>query len=104
LQRRTKAVSPASGRRIEKPSKQDDPVADLLPNLAAFLDDGEITLGIMEPVGSVAVASDGSNTLAMLRRRKNETLTELLARLDYAIGLAVSEDIFTDEINTRTRP
>jgi hypothetical protein len=104
LERRKNNASTASSRRVEKPSEQDDPVADLLPNLAAFLDDGEITLGIMEPIGPVAVASDGSNTLAMLRRRKNETFTELLARLDYAIGLAVSEDIFTDEINTRTRP
>ena len=103
MERRKKAASPASERRVEKRSEQ-DPIADLLPNLAAFLADGEITLGILEPIGSVAVASDGSNSIAMLRRRKNETLTELLARLDYAIGLAVSEDIFTDEINTRPRP
>ena len=101
MERRKKAANTATSRRLEKPSEQ-DPVADLLPHLAAFLDDGEITLGIMEPVGPVAVASDGSNTLAMLRRRKSETLTALLARLDYAIGIAVSEDIFTDEINTPT--
>ena len=39
----------------------------------------------------------------MLVRRKNETLTQLLTRLDYAIGLALTEDIFTDEINQRPR-
>jgi hypothetical protein len=35
----------------------------------------------------------------MLVRRDEETLTELLTRLDYAIGLALTEDIFTDEVN-----
>jgi hypothetical protein len=40
----------------------------------------------------------------MLVRRKNETLTELLlTRLDYAIGLALTEDIFTDEVNQRPK-
>jgi len=71
----------------------------MLPNLAQFLDDGEITLGLLDPVGCVAVAADGHNSLAMLVRRKGETVTQLLKRLDYAIGLALTEDIFTDEIN-----
>jgi hypothetical protein len=35
----------------------------------------------------------------MLVRRKNETFTQLLTRLDHTIGLALTEDIFTDEIN-----
>jgi hypothetical protein len=57
------------------------------------------TLGILEPVGCVATATDGNNCLAMLVRRDDETLTVLLTRLDYAIGLALTEDIFTDEVN-----
>jgi len=36
----------------------------------------------------------------MLVRRKNENLTQLLTRLDYAVGLAITEDIFTDEVNS----
>ena len=68
-------------------------------DLAEFLDDGEITLGLLEPVGCVAVAADGHNSLAMLVRRNNETMTQLLVRLDQAVGLALAEDIFTDEIN-----
>jgi hypothetical protein len=36
----------------------------------------------------------------MLRRRKGETLTQLLIRLDLAIGKAFTEDVFTDEVNT----
>ena len=35
----------------------------------------------------------------MLVRRNKETLTQLLTRLDHAIGLAITEDIFTDEVN-----
>ena len=63
-----------------------DPIADLLPNLARFIEDGEVTVGIVDPVGC-----------------KNETLTQLLTRLDYAIGLALTEDIFTDEVNQRSK-
>jgi hypothetical protein len=43
----------------------------------------------------------GKITLAMLKRRKGEALAELLTRLDHAIGLAHTEDIFTDEINAK---
>ena len=48
----------------------------------------------------VAVASDGNTTLAMLVRRKGETLAQLLTRLDLAIAKAYDEEIFTDEINS----
>jgi hypothetical protein len=84
---------------VSKRAVVNDPIAETLPNLAEFLDDGEITLGLLEPVGCVAVAADGHNSLAMLVRRNNETMTQLLVRLDQAIGLALAEDIFTDEIN-----
>jgi hypothetical protein len=47
----------------------------------------------------VAVATDGHNTLAMLKRRPGETLTQLLTRLDQAIERAWMEEIYTDEIN-----
>jgi hypothetical protein len=36
----------------------------------------------------------------MLIRRRGETLTQLLTRLDLAIAKAFTEDIFTDEINS----
>jgi hypothetical protein len=70
-----------------------------LPNIAELIDHGEITVGVLEPVGCVAVASDDGNTLAMLARRKGESLLQLLTRLDQAIAKAYTEDIFTDEIN-----
>ena len=70
-----------------------------LPNIARLIDSGQITVGVMEPVGCVAVASEDHYNLAMLRRRKGETLLELLTRLDRAIDKAETLGIFTDEIN-----
>jgi hypothetical protein len=70
-----------------------------LPNIAELIDRGQITVGVMEPVGCVAVASEDHYNLAMLRRRKGETLLELLTRLDQAIDKAETLGIFTDEIN-----
>jgi hypothetical protein len=70
-----------------------------LPNIAELILDGEITVGVLRPVGCVAVASDGHNALAMLVRRRGETLAQLLTRLDLAIAKALTEDVYTDEIN-----
>jgi hypothetical protein len=69
------------------------------PHIAELIDYGQITVGVMEPVGCVAVASEDDNTLAMLERRKGDTLLQLLARLDQAIDKALTLGIFTDEIN-----
>ncbi len=74
-----------------EPASVPDPIADLLPNLARFLEDGEVTVGIVDPVGCFATAADKHASIAMLVRRQNETLTQLLTRLDYAIGLALTE-------------
>ena len=82
-------------------SKKPELDADLLPHLAELIDYGEITIGTLEPVGGVATAVDGSNCLAMLVRRDGETFLQLLPRLDLAVALAFTEDIFTDEVNAR---
>ena len=47
-----------------------------------------------------AVAHDGKQTLAMLRRRPHEPIPALLARLDAAIAAAQSSGSRIDEINT----
>ena len=70
-----------------------------LPNIAELIKDGEITIGVVRPIGCIATASDGHNTLDMLVRQKGETLAQLLTRLDLAIAKAFTEDVFTDEIN-----
>jgi hypothetical protein len=61
--------------------------------------EGQITLGYMNPVGNVAIANEGPHTLAMLCKRRGETLTALLERLDHAIERAIEYDEITDEIN-----
>lgn len=61
---------------------------------------GAITIGVVPPLKEcVAIAHEGRHTLAMLKRQKGESLTELLSRLNLAIARAHTEDIFTDEIN-----
>ena len=75
-----------------------------LPHIAELIADGEITVGMLNPVGCVAVATDGHNSLAMLKRRPAETLAQLLTRLDQAIERAWTEDIYTDEINPPVSP
>jgi hypothetical protein len=71
-----------------------------LPHIAELIQDGEITVGVLRPIGCVATACDGDSTLAMLVRRRGETLAQLLTRLDLAIAKAYNEEIFTDEINS----
>jgi hypothetical protein len=61
--------------------------------------EGDVTLGRVGPIRCVAAASDRHNALAMLVRRRGESLEELLTRLDEAVRLAVEEDVFSDEVN-----
>ena len=61
---------------------------------------GQIMVGTIAPIKGAAVAHDGKKTLAMLRRRPQEPIPELLARLDAAIATAQSTGSRVDEINT----
>ncbi|MGH7186968.1 MAG: hypothetical protein ACREIB_11925, partial [Pseudomonadota bacterium] len=70
-----------------------------LPNIAKLITYGEITVGVLRPVGCVATATDEDQCLAMLVRRRGESFAQLLTRLDQAIEKALTEDIYTDEIN-----
>jgi hypothetical protein len=72
-----------------------------LKNIAALIDSGgEITLGHLDAIGKcVATATDDSQCLAMLVRRKRESLDALLRRLDAAVADAYENDCFADEIN-----
>jgi hypothetical protein len=71
-----------------------------MKNIEALIDDGgEVTLGHIGGVGCAATAADGHNALAMLARRKGETLNALLKRLDRAIGRYYDDGETIDEIN-----
>ncbi|MCB1881340.1 MAG: hypothetical protein KDI54_15030 [Gammaproteobacteria bacterium] len=72
-----------------------------LSNIEELIEyDGQISVGYMNPVGCVAVANDEHNTLAMLKRRPDESFMDLLKRLDQAIERAVEHEEYIDEINT----
>jgi hypothetical protein len=103
MERRRKPVARKPSRRVAGAANDEqDSVTLPLPHIADLISEGEITIGEMYPVGCVAVATDGHNCLAMLRRRDGETLGQLLTRLDQAIAKALDEDIYTDEINARS--
>jgi len=72
-----------------------------LSNIAALVEDGgEITLGRLQAIGKcVATACDDARCLAMLVRRKGESLDALLQRLDAAIADAYDNDCSIDEVN-----
>jgi hypothetical protein len=74
-----------------------------LAHIEAVIDaGGQILLGTIAPVHGAAVAHDGGKTLAMLRRRPNESATSLLHRLDAAIATAQQTGSRVDEINDPT--
>jgi hypothetical protein len=70
-----------------------------LPHIAELMKYGQITIANVRPVGCVAVAHDGRQTVSMLLRREREVVSQLLTRLDQAIGKALNEGIRTDEVN-----
>ena len=72
-----------------------------LKNITALIEaGGEITLGHLDAVGKcVASATDDAQCLAMLVRRKAESLDALLQRLDAAIADAHDNERFIDEVN-----
>ena len=61
---------------------------------------GDITLGHLDAVNRcVATASDEAQCLAMLVRRKGESLDDLMRRLDAAIRDVYENERFIDEVN-----
>lgn len=73
------------------------------PRIEEFLDSGEgtISLGAVNhsSLRHTAIASDEHNMLVALVRSRGETLHQLLDRLDQALGPALEDDIYVDEIN-----
>ena len=53
----------------------------------------------MPPIEGAAVAVNDQMLVASLVRRDGETVSDLLQRLDTAIGMALHEGVTTNEIN-----
>jgi hypothetical protein len=68
-------------------------------NIAELVAYGDITVGVLHPIGCVATPCDEDSTLVMLVRRNNESLIQFPTRLDQAMAKAYNEGVFTDEIN-----
>lgn len=73
-------------------------------NLQTLIDEGgSYSVSTLSPDLCAAAASDGSNCLAMLKRRNGESLDALLKRLDLAVARAWSDGIYADEVNKPTK-
>lgn len=103
----------ASRRRKPTPSApggvRDTPATtagQFLPTLEEFViyGAGQISIGAIKPIACAAIANDEHNMLAALVRRPDETLQQLLERLDHAVQLALEDDVFTDEVNASSSP
>jgi hypothetical protein len=102
LERRRKSTAPQPRGGLNEDAATNAPTGGLpdLPYIEETIEQGGISIEVIPPLTEcVAVAHEGRNTLAMLKRRKGESLAQLLSRLDLAIARAHSGDIFTDEIN-----
>jgi len=69
-------------------------------NIQDFLDDtgGQITIGEIPPIRSAALASQGKTVRVALVRRHRESVSELLLRLDSALGQAIAQDTAINEV------
>jgi hypothetical protein len=101
MERRRKTAPRATISRLDPTDYDASPFAiSMYPNLDTFTEHGQIVIGYIEPAGAVAIAAEGRQTLAILRRRTGETFKQLLARLDTAIASATVDDVYVDEVNT----
>ena len=102
MERRGKSEAPDTRSSVNEEATSNHQTSSLseLAYIEKTIARGAITIGVVLPLKEcVAIAHEGRHTLAMLKRQKGESLTELLSRLNLAIARAHTEDIFTDEIN-----
>jgi hypothetical protein len=108
VERRTRTRRTARARRVKRPPAP-TPASIPWPNIEAFFEagEGDISLGGIgynPTLRHTAVASDENNMLVALVRRPGETLHQLLDRLEQALGPAIEDQIFVDEINGPSSP
>jgi hypothetical protein len=69
-------------------------------HIQTFLDKthGQITFGEIPPIRRAAMAAQGKHVRVSLVGRPNETVQELLQRLDAALDLFIATGATTDEV------
>ena len=79
-----------------------NPLSRVAPfkHIQSFLDDtdGQITIGKIPPIRRAALAAEGRKARVALVCRDDETVVELLQRLDAALGKATAENTTVDEV------
>ena len=108
MEPRTRARRTARTRRVKRPPPP-KPASTPWPNIEAFFEagEGDVSLGCIDHVPTLrftAVASDKHNMLVALVRRQGESLQQLLDRLEQALGPAIEDSVFVDEINAPSPP
>jgi hypothetical protein len=108
VERRTRTRRAARARRVKRPPTP-KPASTPWPNIEAFFDagEGDISLGGIgynPTLRHTAIVSDEHNMLVALIRRPEETLHQLLDRLEQALGPAIEDSVFVDEINGPSPP
>ena len=95
MARRRRTSSTRQSSRVEQDA------SDRWPNLQELIEsDGTLNIGQVEPLPScTAIAAQGRQVYAMLAVEDDETLTDILNRLDAAIEKALDDGTITDEIN-----
>ena len=71
-----------------------------LGNIQSFLDNtrGQITIGEIPPIRRAVLAAQGKKARVALVSKDGETISQLLERLDAALGKAMAEDTVIDEV------
>lgn len=71
-----------------------------LDNIQAFLDGtrGQITIGEIPPIPRAALAAEGKKVRAALVGREDETVLDLLLRLDAALDDYCVKNVVVDEV------
>jgi len=59
---------------------------------------GQVTIGEIPPIRCAALAAVGKKVHVALVRRNNETVDQLLQRLDAALGTALADGVAIDEV------
>jgi hypothetical protein len=76
------------------------PRTTFLGNIQSFLDEtrGQITIGEIPPIRRGALAAQGKKARVALVCRDDETIAQLLERLDTALGKAMADNTVVDEV------
>src|SRR5450756_2261238 len=100
MERRRKTAPRITESRLDPTAYDASPfIVSMYPNIDEFTEHGQIVIGYIEPIGGVAIASEGRQTGAMHGRGKYGPFKQQLALLDTASAEATIGNVYVDEVN-----